>query len=204
MTEAAEARPPPLDGASRFRRLCRWLEAKPIEVIGAFIAFLAAGAALAGIFLVWWQLVDLRETLASTAHSYISDELFQLDKTLVEADLYPYFEKGEDLQATDSAQKRNQVLAYAETKLDFIENFLSQRQHLADVDWGAWADYFVRSFEESPILCATVSDKPSEFDKGVVDIAKIVCPNFTGSMPASVAHSDAVRKVVKVINPGAK
>jgi hypothetical protein len=199
--------PPRPDARGFFRRFSAWLDAKPIEVISAAIAFFGTVAALSGIYLVWWQLLDLRETLTSTAHSYIYSELLELDKTLLDAGLYPYFEGGKNLNPLDpkeSDKDRDRVRSYAEMKLDIIETFLSQKQHLEDPDWEAWAAYFVYSFEKGPVLCATVSEKPDEFDKGVVAIAKIACANPAQPQSAPDHHRNAVTEVVKVINPAKK
>ena len=184
---------------SRCARLCARLDAKPIELITGIVTLLGTLSAVAGIWFVYVQVKELHRTLDSTAYNYIANQQFDLDKVLAENGLYPFFEEGKEIDGNEDVKIRNKVMAYAELKLDFLESFIGQRDNISSVEWSAWVDYFMRSFEKSPTLCSAVSSKPREYTSGVVTIAQASCSNLKDLRPPSPRNATAVKQVLDAL-----
>jgi hypothetical protein len=121
---------------------------KPFE----FIALLAA--IIGGVVAVV-SLRDVATNLESQAYNYIITNQQHLDRALIDnSDYRPYFSdrKSPDGLADDEL---NKLRALADLKLDVIDGFYSQAEH---IDWKhytrpAWDQYYRDSFAAGPILC---------------------------------------------------
>jgi hypothetical protein len=100
---------------------------KPLEFIGTIFSVLNTVIAVVGIWFVVVQIGNLRDSLDSEAYNAVSTQLYDLDKVFVEKpNLRPYFEEGRKIDPSISDEMRNDILAYATLKLDFIEDYYAQ------------------------------------------------------------------------------
>jgi hypothetical protein len=148
--------------------------AKPIE-------FLTMLTAVIGLAFLGWQLSKLNENLESQAYSYIENQQLELDKIFIEHPNYrQFFYDGVSLPTGDGADAR-QILAIAELKLDVIDAFYSQADH---INWAyhhtfpAWERYHEGSFLRSQIMCREICRYWNEYGTHIRAVAKR--PNACG------------------------
>lgn len=102
---------------------------KPIEflslVISTFGLVIAVGAAL----FAFDQIIGVKQALDSQAYADITQSLADLNRLFVEhPDARPYFFANEPLR--NNATQRQEILAVADSYLNFIDDYYAQSSHL--------------------------------------------------------------------------
>jgi hypothetical protein len=127
------------------RECCR----KPLEAVT-----LAIGTVT--VIVLMWQLHDLDRTLESQAYNAITVGLLELDKISVEKSEYRVYFVGDAPLPTEPAE-RQKLWSLADAKLDFIDGFYSQEDH---INWTrytkrGWEEYFKESFRCGAVIRTT-------------------------------------------------
>jgi hypothetical protein len=152
----------------RFQKAC-W--EKPIEAV-------TLGVSVIALIYVIIQLDDVRNTLESQAYSSIINSQLQLDKIMIDnPEFRRYFQDNEDLPADPATVRK--IWAIADAKLDVIDAFHSQAEH---VNWlrysrDAWDEYHKRSFRRSKVLCQAICNDWVEYGKRIRSVALSACDN---------------------------
>jgi hypothetical protein len=142
---------------------------KPIEAT-------ALGVSIIALIYVIIQLNDVRDTLESQAYSAILNSQIQLDKIMIDnPEFRRYFQDNEDLPGDPAIVRK--IWAIADAKLDIIDGFHSQAEH---VNWlrysrDAWDAFHKRSFQRSKVLCQAICNDWIEYGKRIRTIALSAC-----------------------------
>jgi hypothetical protein len=146
---------------------------KPIEFITMVVTVIGLVVAIATVGFVAWQLHELNETLESQAYNYIDDNQLELDKAFVEKPQYRKYFYENALLPADSNEV-DEILALVDLKLDIIDAFYSQADH---IDWkkhytrAAWDEFYSDSFRCSQILCQRICKDWNEYGTDIRAIA---------------------------------
>lgn len=131
---------------------------------GAQVA--TAIAQILGFIFVIWQVIGLRRSLSSTAHSNIYARYADTIHYLLEKpDLYPYFRSQMCLK--DSNPKPEiaaQVYSLCELTTALFEHATLERENMPRSSWqDCWLPYIRDSYEKSPEMRRYYEDKADEF-----------------------------------------
>jgi hypothetical protein len=144
---------------------------KPIEFLTLVVGTLS-------VALLIWQLWALNDTLDSQAYNAITVGLSEIDKLSVEnSELRPYFTK--NIPFPDDKVQRLKVRTLVDAKLDFIDSFYAQFNH---INWrhytrAGWDSYFEQSFKCSAVLRETYCRDVDQYGEGLQDFLGQIFPS---------------------------
>lgn len=91
----------------------------------------------------------------------------------------PYFAEGKTIPKNQPVPQ--ELKAFAEFKLDYLDYFFTEMPHLQrnDIEYPVWKKYFEDSFTESPILCDVLKDDMTEYGYEIRYFASPLCKGVT-------------------------
>lgn len=163
---------------------------EPIRFLTMLIAlasFIVTSAALVFVSVqasnVKKQIRALNASLDLQSYSAINTQLAEIDNLFIDhPDLRPYFFEGAPWPSEEKPENltlRRKLTSVAEKKLDFIDFWFMSARHLdlQRSDMVSWRNYFLGSFQNSPILCDVLKDEKEAYGEEVLSIAhKSGCP----------------------------
>ena len=173
----AAAEPPKASFSANLRSQVR---SRPLEAITAVATAFGILFGLLGLGFVVWQISQVRAQLDDDAYGRIEEWQRDLDTKLIEHPSYrPYFAEGKHSPEHESIPQDLQ--AFAEFKLDYIDYFFTELPHLerSDIEYPVWKKYFEDAFSESPILCSVLNADQNEYGYEIRYFANSLCPGVT-------------------------
>lgn len=159
--------------------LWREFRFKPLEGLVTLAGVVGFIFGIVGLFLVLYQIQEVRAQLDDEAYGHLYDWLRTIDEKMIDHPEYrAYFNDGKTF---GSAAIPPNVVAFAEFKLDFIDYFFTQAADLDrdNIEYGTWAKYFEDSFRSSPILCRVLKDEQDEYGYEIRYFAEPFCHGVT-------------------------
>lgn len=111
---------------------------------------------IASLIFLSRQTHEAAKSNESGAYSNIANHMFEIDQVFINhPNLRPYFYEGAEIKP--EASDYQQVLAVAETILDFFDAILVQKPYLKKLWQGNWWDTYIEDgFRNSPVLCRRI------------------------------------------------
>jgi hypothetical protein len=183
MGKAGEAANHRADNARRASRPTFWrkfrseVRSRPLEALTALATSIGILFGVLGLSFVVWQIYEVRAQLDDDAYGRISEWLRDIDAKLFEhPNIRPYFSEGK--RPPDHQPIPQELKAFAEFKLDFLDYFFTEMPHLVrnDIEYPVWKKYFADSFTDSPIMCTVLRDEQDEYGYELRYFANPLCP----------------------------
>jgi hypothetical protein len=178
-----------------FRRLFQELNRRPLEAVAALTTSFGFVLGVAGLGFVWWQIHEVHEQLDDAAYSHVYDWVRSIDEVFIEHPQYrKYFY---DRVRLPNSTVPDDILAVAEYKLDFVDYFFSQIEHLDrdKYEYDTWKAYVEDSFRSSPILCKLLKDEQEWYGYEIRYMANPICPGV--AFPAKPVDNPVFWKYFK-------
>jgi hypothetical protein len=158
---------------------------KPVELLGLVVGVLTLFIAGVTLWYLKTQLDDVRNTLESQAYSYIITSQLELDKVFTENSEYRQYFLNDEAPPRDDLSKMKKIWSLADMKLDVIDAFHSQAEH---VNWlrytrPAWDEFHKRSFRRSRVLCEAICNDWAEYGNRVRSLALSECDKQKMQVP---------------------
>ena len=143
------------------------------------LSLVISALGLISIVLLINQTRQLSNSLESTVHQAITNQMLEVNRIFIEnPDLRPYFYSGKAISPQDPNLAK--ALAVADLQLDFFDSFWTQSDNLPELhrdgpEWDAWNNYIGDSFRHSPIMCKRLQEVHGWYTPDFIKFAGEFC-----------------------------
>lgn len=127
------------------------------NLISTIISIASFVLTIAGLFIVYVQIVKIKESTWSNTHSNLCNESFELLKFFSEhPETYDYFYKRKVLE--DKAKDKVIILYATEALANFLEHLTLQKGNLPARQWEVWKRFIYSTFKLSVLVRTFIQD----------------------------------------------